>query len=348
MAGNVLLLDATLRDGGQGLDDLYNNHFSDKYFTEENKYKIINLLGKSNIEIIELGAMGPSADDKSRFAIYQNISDLSKYKPTQERSSAMYIGLYIGPDTDIDIIPEWNPTLVKGVRVILRYSELRKSLEYCAALSKKGYSVFVQPMLTMRYSDNELDMVLGMANDMGAFACYFVDSYGYMEPKDINRLFYYFNKKLDKNIKIGFHAHNNMNLAYSNVISFLNEETDRDLIIDSCATGMGQGAGNLQTELAVPYLNTHFGKKYNFESVLDVCEILDKEMIPSNLWGYSVTRLLPALYKTAYKYALILRNKYHLSFKDINGILKNMPDDLRNRYTKDNLENILTSNGFNV
>ena len=343
MSNKVKLLDATLRDGGQGLDDLYNNGFSDKFYTEEIKHKIIDSLDESGVEFIELGAMGPSVDDRSKFAIYQNIEELSQYLPKNRDPKKMYLGLYIGPDTDIEKIPEWNPSLVKGIRVILRYSELKKSLDYCTALAKKGYSMFVQPMLTMRYSDKELDLVLGMTDDMGAYACYFVDSYGYMEPKDINRLFKYFDAKLNRDVRIGFHSHNNMNLAYSNVISFINTETDRELLIDACATGMGQGAGNLQTELIVPYLNEHFRKNYKYDSILEICEILDNEMIPANLWGYSVTRLLPAVYKTAYKYALVMRNKYHISFMQMNHIFRDMPDEMRNRYTNENLEQLIAT-----
>ena len=97
----------------------------------------------------------------------------------------------------------------------------------------------------------------------------------------------------------------------------------------------------MQTELLIPYMNENFGKHYNYESVLEVCDYLDREMIPASLWGYSVTRLLPAVYKTAYKYALMMRNKYHLSFKEMNKILRYMPDDMRNRYTKENLESLI-------
>ena len=343
MANNILLLDATLRDGGQGLEDLNKNGFSNKFFSEQDKHSIINNLGASNVEIIEIGAMGPSDDDKSKFAIYQNVEELSKYLPKKRNPNALYAGLYIGPDTDVDDIPNWNPSLVEGIRVILRYSELKKSLDYCAALSKKGYKVFVQPMLTMRYSDEELDMVTNAANEMNAYACYFVDSYGYMQPNDVKRLFDYYDAKLNKDIRIGFHAHNNMNLAYSNVQYFLNIETERTLIVDSCATGMGQGAGNLQTELIVPYLNEMYGKNYDYDSVLDVCEILDGEMIPNDLWGYSVARLLPAVYKTAYKYGLMMRNKYHLSFRQMNKILKEMPDEKRMRFIAKDLEIIIDS-----
>ena len=136
MCAKVRLLDATLRDGGQGLDDMFNNGFSDKYYSENTKYRIIDLLGESGVEMIELGAMGPSADDKSKFAIYQNIEELSEYLPDNRDPNKLYIGLYIGPDTDVDKIPDWNPSLVEGIRVILRYSELRKSLDYCTALAK--------------------------------------------------------------------------------------------------------------------------------------------------------------------------------------------------------------------
>ena len=39
------LLDATLRNGGQGLDDQSNNGFSDRFYLEETKYKIIDPSG---------------------------------------------------------------------------------------------------------------------------------------------------------------------------------------------------------------------------------------------------------------------------------------------------------------
>lgn len=341
MAKNIQLLDATLRDGGQGLEDLFKSGFSDKIFTEEVKHRTIDLLGSSNVDIVEIGTMGPSTDDKSKFAIYQNVEDLSKYLPEKRNPNVLYAGLYIGPDTAVNDIPEWNPTLVEGIRVILRYSELKKSLEYCAALSAKGYKVFVQPMLTMRYTDDELDMLINAANNMGAYACYFVDSYGYMQPSDIKRLFDYFDERLSKDIRIGFHAHNNMNLAFSNVQYLLEIETERDIIVDSCVTGMGQGAGNLQTELVIPYLNGNFGKNYDYDSILDICEILNNEMVPNDLWGYSVARLLPAVYKTAYKYGLMMRNKYHLTFRQMNKVLREMPDENRMRFTPQDMETIL-------
>ena len=337
----ILLLDATLRDGGQGLEDGFKNHFYDDSFDEIFIKETINNLVASDIDIIELGAMGPSADDKSMFAIYQNIEDLSKTLPLRRNSKQMYVGLYIGPDTEVDAIPEWNPSLVEGVRVILRYSELKKSIEYCAALAKKGYKVFVQPMLTMRYTNEEIEYVLKASNDMGAFAVYFVDSYGYMTMADIDRLFEYYDERLDANIHIGFHAHNNMNMAFANVQHFLSKQTNRTLLTDSCILGIGQGAGNLQTELIVPCLNANYDKNYKYDFVLDLCERFENKFLHDNEWGYSLTRLLPAIHHAAYKYGMVLRKRYGMSYKRLNEFLAWMPNWDKQRYAEARLIDLL-------
>jgi 4-hydroxy 2-oxovalerate aldolase len=87
-------------------------------------------------------------------------------------------------------------------------------------------------------------------------------------------------------------------------------------------------------------LNEYFGKNYNCKNLLDGIEIIESFMI-NNLWGYSVVNLLPAVYKTAYKYSINLRNKFNLSYSEIDYILSNMPDEFRHRYTIENVETLL-------
>lgn len=335
---DIKLLDCTLRDGGLGLEDM-SNYDKECHFSSEQKEFIAKLLSKSGIDIIEFGAIEISENDKKKFAIYQSIEEASHYV---ERLSEKYAILYRGPDTPIEKIPEWNERLIKKIRVIIRYSELKKSIEFCAALANKGYEVFIQPMVTLRYSVDELNYMLQAANDMNAYAMYFVDSYGCMDYDDVTRLFSLYNETLNKNIYIGFHAHNNKDMAFANVQRFLSLalEADRNIIVDSTCLGMGQGAGNFQTELAVSYLNEKYSKHIDFNSILSVCDVIEK-FNPETLWGYSIYRLLPALYKTAYKYSVSMRLKYGMSLTEINTILKTMPDDLRQRYTLENLNKIL-------
>jgi 4-hydroxy 2-oxovalerate aldolase len=341
---NIQLLDCTLRDGGQGLEDLNKNGFKTEVFTKTDRERIANLMAESGADIVELGCMVESNADTTEFAIYQNVEELSKYKPERRHEGQLFVGLYTGPDTDLDKIPVHTPDLIDGIRVILRYSELEKSLNYCEVLARKGYKVFVQPMLTMRYTDEELEYLIDRSNRMGAYALYFVDSFGYMEEADVERLYDFFEKRLSPEIRIGFHAHNNMQMAVQNVKCFLKRgNANRKVIVDSCAIGMGQGAGNMQTELAVALLNEKYGKNYDLNKVLDVCEILAKfragEM---STWGYSPVRAVSAIHKAAYKYAVAMRVKKNMSLSQINQVLEKMPQELKHRYTPENLEKALS------
>lgn len=338
MINSIQLLDCTLRDGGLGLEDAYKNGISDTRFQKVDYLNIIDHLRDSNIDIVELGSIEITSDDRTGFGIYQDVESISKLIPKQHSSNQLFVGLFRGPDTPLEDIPEWHEGLVEGLRVIIRYSEMQKSLDFCAALADKGYKVFVQPMLTMRYTDEELETIITMSNKMKAYALYFVDSYGYMTPDDVSRLYDFYDERLDSSIRLGFHAHNNMNMAYANVQHFMQIAEGRKIIVDSCATGMGQGAGNLQTEL-IAFWFEQTGK-YNFDEILKVCDIIEGYS-DMNAWGYSVTRLLPALYKTAYKYSIVLRNKYHFSYPQINAFMKKMPADKRLRYTLEALEELL-------
>ncbi|MBQ6360941.1 MAG: hypothetical protein IJJ25_07350 [Lachnospiraceae bacterium] len=338
----IQLLDCTLRDGGQGLEASYRAGISEVRFTKEIISESRDHLVKSDVDIVELGYIEKSRFIGSPFANYFSIEDISRFLPFKKNSKQMYVALFTGPDTDPNMIPERNPSLVDGTRVILRYSELEKSVAFCEMLSQKGYNTFVQPMLTMRYTEDELEMLIERANRMHAYALYFVDSFGYMQPEDVERLFRFYDERLDKKIRIGFHAHNNLNLAFSNAKEFIRIAGDRPVIVDSCAIGMGQGAGNLQTEIILPHLNRHYGKQYVFDEILEVCDLIEP-LTSYGQWGYSVDRSLPALYNTAYKYAMIMRMKMKFSYPKINYVLQNIPNELRHRYTDENLKSVLDS-----
>lgn len=344
MERKIQLLDATIRDGGFGFEDAWKNKMSNACFSNSILRKMVDCLKRSKVDIVELGAIEQTSQDMRRFGIFPDIQSISGMIPQDRNEGQMYVALFRGPDIAMADIPDWNPSYCDGVRVILRYSELAKSLAFCKALAGKGYKVFVQPMLTMRYTADELRQIIQASNDMGAYALYFVDSYGYMQEKDVKSLFERFDAGLLPGIRIGFHAHNNMNLAFSNAKIFLAQQTGRSLIVDSCALGLGQGAGNLQTEIITDYLNRNFQHTYHYDAVLELCEIIESYW-NENIWGYSIVHFLPARHQVAYKYAVSMKHRYGLSLRQIDHILESMPADLKQRYTPQNLEKILKMQG---
>ena len=66
---------------------------------------------------------------------------------------------------------------------------------------------------------------------------------------------------LDESIIIGFHSYNNMQLSFSNATILL-EQVDREVILDCSVHGIGIGAGNLNTEIILEYLNENYQGQY--------------------------------------------------------------------------------------
>jgi 4-hydroxy 2-oxovalerate aldolase len=321
------LLDCTLRDGG------FANSFN---FGNENIRLIIENLSKANIDIVELGFLDADNQKGKDFSIFPDFNVPMSFISEPKAKEQMFAGMIADfADFPIDKILDKSECSLDVIRVMLRYSELNKSLEYCKQIASKGYKVCIQPAITMRYSQDEINMLFDTANEITAYALYIVDSYGYMTESEVIDYFTLYDKNLDGSIRIGFHAHNNMNLAFSNAVVFINYECDRNILIDSSLFGMGQGAGNLQTELFADYLNKNKYSTYNYDSILEACEIVEKFWGQFS-WGYSVVDFISAINRTSYKYSRELRNKYIMSFVDINHILSSVPEEMRHRYTPEN------------
>ena len=58
-------------------------------------------------------------------------------------------------------------------------------------------------------------------------------------------------KVMNKNIKIGFHGHNNLGIANANCIAAIENGVS---IVDTSMLGMGRGAGNAITESLAAYM----------------------------------------------------------------------------------------------
>ena len=103
---------------------------------------------------------------------------------------------------------------------------------------------------------------------------------------------------------------------------------------------MGQGAGNLHTEVIINHLNNEYGTQYGLHAIIKACDELS-EYLEDEVWGYSLATMIPALYGAAYKYGVMLKYKYKMSFQKIDDILARIPEEMKYRYTDDNLEALL-------
>jgi len=326
----IQVLDCTLRDGG------YCNEWR---FGATNIRHIIDGLAHAGIEIIECGFLSHKISYKSGVSRFSTMAQLFPFIP-QERDGKKFVVMANYGDIDVEKLEERSDDTVDGIRVAFHKKDLEGALQLCKQIKEKGYDVFVQAMVSLGYSDEEFLSLINRTNAIQPYAFYIVDSFGVMKQSDLTRLFYIVEHNLSKNIKIGYHSHNNLQLAYSNAQSLVNIQTNRELILDSSIMGMGRGAGNLNTELFVEYLNEACGTEYSLTPILRLIDEIISKFHQENYWGYSLPNYLSAKHNIHPNYAKYLSDKNTLTIADMDIIFKNIVEDRRINYDKQYIEEI--------
>jgi 4-hydroxy 2-oxovalerate aldolase len=327
---SISVLDCTLRDGG------YCNNWT---FGRDNISKIIDGLVEANIDIVECGYLTDKINYNENISKYTKLEQLSDFIPDSQ-SGKLFVAMMNYGEYDIETLPECKDAPLDGIRVAFHKRNRLEALEMCKKIKQKGYRIFVQGMVSLSYTDEEFIDFIHRVNELEPYAFYIVDSFGQMKKRDLIRLLYMVEHNLKESIYIGFHSHNNMQLAYSNAQSLVDSNTGRNLIIDSSVYGMGRGAGNLNTELFVEYLNDNAGGRYNLKPLLKIIDEILNDFHERNYWGYSLPNYLSAKHNIHPNYAGYLDSKKTLTVEAMDDIFSMIDDDKGYSYDKDYIENL--------
>jgi 4-hydroxy 2-oxovalerate aldolase len=241
---------------------------------------------------------------------------------------------------NIEDLPVYDGKSIDGIRIAFHKKDVKESLELCRKIKEKGYKVFVQAMVSLCYTDEEFLALIRNVNEFEPYAFYIVDSFGMMKSKDLTRLFYMVEHNLKESIWIGFHSHNNMQLAYSNAQTLVSVKTNRNLIVDSSIYGMGRGAGNLNTELFIEYLNENCEKNYQLKPLLTIIDDILNGFYQQNCWGYSLPNYISATHNIHPNYAAYLDDKKTLTVESMNEIFDMMDEEKKYSYDKEYIEEV--------
>ena len=323
----ISVLDCTLRDGG------YINDFK---FGKRVIVSMIEGLVEASIDIVECGFIksGYEDDDKT---IFSSIESIKQYIGNKN-SNVMYVVMLQYGAISIDEIEPCDGKSVDGIRLTFHEHEIESAFLLSRELMDKGYKVFMQPVGTTSYDDAELITLVKKINKLKPFAFYMVDTLGEMYKNDLLRMFYLIDHNLDSQIALGFHSHNNLQMSFANAQEFAQINTTRHIIIDSSVLGMGRGAGNLNTELLVQYLNVNQGLKYDVFKILNLMDQYIKPLKQTYHWGYDVVFCLAAVAGCHPNYASFLLNKHTLQIRDIGTILNGLQDGKRDLYDCDYIQ----------
>ena len=329
--GKIRVLDVTLRDGG-----IVNNF----EFGEENIVNILSAVEDSGVDFIELGYLEKTTGSVSGRSQYINEKVIPQYVLKNKKPGVIYSVMFDYGKFDVDLLGDRTETGVDAIRFAFHKRNFHDVKPIYEKIIAKGYDVYMQPMVTLHYSESELQDLIKTANSLDIKGIYFVDTFGQMHNDDVLRLTEFFDGRLRPDIALGFHAHNNIQMAFANAIAFMNYPTDRDKLIDSSIMGMGRGAGNLNTELILEYLNKYYGEKYDNLPLLKIMDTVLNKIKAEYPWGYSAEYYLSSANDCSPIYAGYYYKKHMLPIEQINELLKLVEGEKRISFKKDYAEEI--------
>lgn len=309
----IRLLDCTLRDGG---------YLNDWEFGHDNIVNIFERLVSAEIDIIEIGFLNESRQYDTNRTIFPDAVSVNQTYGGLPKGSSMVVGMIDYGTCGIEKLIPAEESFMDGIRIIFKKEKKEGAIAFCRQVKALGYKVFVQAVSITSYDDAELMDLIGQVNELEPYAFSLVDTYGLFHK---NRLMHYFefaNTHMNTEIGLGYHSHNNFQLAYANCIEVMERpRLERDIVIDGTLYGMGKSAGNAPLELLATYMNDNLDKKYHCSQLLEAIDVTILELYKQIPWGYSFKFFLAASKDCHPNYVTYLMDKKKLSIKSINEIL---------------------------
>ncbi len=324
--GNISLLDCTLRDGG---------YVNDWKFGHENLVSIFERLVDAGVDIIEIGFLDQRRPLDMDRSIMPDVAAAGKIYGTLDKKHAMVVGMIDYGTCGIENLQPMGESCLDGIRVIFKKHLMHQAMEFCRQVKALGYKVFSQLVSVTSYNDEELKELIGLVNDVRPHAVSMVDTYGLLHPGDMLHYYELLDEYVDADVQIGFHAHNNFQLAYANSLAFLEKDSKHDIIIDGTLYGMGKSAGNAPLELLGMRLNDRFGKHYEIAPMLEAIGESVMEFYAKAPWGYKTFFYLCGLNRCHPNYVTYFEGKKNLSMSKLNTLLAQIgPEEKKLLYDK--------------
>ncbi len=240
------ILDCTLRDGG---------HLNGWKFSDECISETLRTCENSGVEYFEAGYVMPECIKSSKSKLVVMV-DAKNVCPVDRTADCVRVACY----------PEQICTAIKAV-------------EY---FQGEGFEVFLHLMTADKFDDFEI--LKKWKNKNILTSIYFADSFGSFMPEDVENIY---NKLSNCGFdNISFHAHNNLQLAFTNTIKAIELGA---YSVDATVFGMGRGGGNLPVELLLRYL-----KKDN-SFYLELIKNYYLNLFEDFRWGYNFKSLVSGL-----------------------------------------------------
>lgn len=313
---NIEILDCTIRDGG------YVNNWD---FNKKLVRETYRALSKAGVDYIELGYHGSQKwFNKAQYGAFR-LSSVEDIRFVCSNIAGAKVALMVDHGKfDVEELAYYKDTPVRLIRIAVHKDAVEKAIRDVSEIRRMGFLVAINLMGFTLYTPKERKRMTQLFRDAPIDYAYVVDSNGSFFPNQIRDicgpLFGI------KHIQWGFHAHNNLQMAFANTLRAM-EAGAR--IIDSSVFGMGRGAGNLPTEIVLAYMHLLKPERYNAIPVLSLVDHYFTKLYSESPWGYNLPYMLSGIHDChpSYPKSLIDRKEHDIEdiWKILNAVKLNAP-----------------------
>jgi 4-hydroxy 2-oxovalerate aldolase len=312
------ILDCTLRDGGY-----YTNWDFDKHLVETYLVAMDNL----PVEYLEVGYRSPKLS--GYYGEYFYCPDFVLKKLSRLSNKKLVIILN-EKDIELDTVEELlKPCvgIITMVRIAIDPEQLLRAIDLAKKVKSMGFELGFNVMYMSKWKN--LPEFLSNLKHVDGVADYFymVDSYGGVYPEDVKEIFGLVRSQMST--KIGFHGHNNLELALINTLTAIECGAD---MVDATITGMGRGAGNLKTELLLTALNQRNNLDVDFNALSSVTDAF-VQLQKKHEWGTNLPYMVSGANSLPQKDVMDWVGKRYYSFNSIIRALSNQSKGLKDNET---------------
>ena len=275
----IKVLDCTIRDGG-----LVNAHDFDIDFVR----RVYRGVSAAGVDYFEIGYKNsPEFFPGAKFGPWKCCTDADIRLATEgvENGAKVSVMVDVGR-VNMDTIRPAAQSPYHMVRVASYVKGIDKAIAMENQFHELGYETTINIMAISRDAGPELDEAMDQCErESRAQAIYLVDSFGSLYQEDIERLVLRSRKWITTK-ELGFHGHNNQQLAFSNTIESIMLGVN---YLDATVYGMGRAAGNCTLELLLGFLKN---PKYDMRPILD---LISNDFIPlreRHEWGYIIPHMI--------------------------------------------------------
>ena len=263
----IIISDPSLRDG---------NHAVKHSISIDSIERYCRFAESAGIPIVEVGH-GNGLGASSLLIGLATVPDDKMLEAAPKNLIKSKLGIHIIPG-----LATINKDIARAIdidvnifRVACHCTEATITKSHINYLASKGKTVYGTLMMASHVTSVELMYEAKKMHEYGAEAVIIMDSTGTFMPDDVyERVDRILNNVV--NLKVGFHAHNNLGLSVANSLSAARAG---GTIIDACIRGFGAGAGNTPLEVIIPVL-----EKNGFSTGIDFSQVIKAaDEVPSYL-----------------------------------------------------------------